>query len=380
MYKGDGKMSKIQISKIPTIDQLRYHSLGKKRKKNISRESQKVYDNPIKINDLALEMHPEKIKMVVKNIIDENFQVKTIILEKEKNLLPVYRGGDQIAIYLGKKQDYATQTYSISGNPLKKEYCITIPKEDTKVSNNLYEKTKIGDIIEVSEPFRNIFYNRVLDQKEVLFLVKGLSITTIYPIIIEVLEKKLVKNAILLWEKDQEEYVRIQKELNKLIQKNPHFQMIALDEKNTKKTKEALEKIDLNHKSIFVAGNPSFYKRVNTILKDFELSSNQVHYELKKIKPSKLETKSYYMTVITKEEKKRISIHAQETILDSLLKSGIKVKSKCNIGTCGYCKSKLIKGKINTDQTYMRYADKQNHYIHPCVSYPLSNITIELPF
>ena len=62
MYKGDGKMSKIQISKIPTIDQLRYHSLGKKRKKNISRESQKVYDNPIKINDLALEMHPEKIK------------------------------------------------------------------------------------------------------------------------------------------------------------------------------------------------------------------------------------------------------------------------------------------------------------------------------
>ena len=380
MYKGDGKMSKIQISKIPTIDQLRYHSLGKKRKKNISRESQKVYDNPIKINDLALEMHPEKIKMVVKNIIDENSQVKTIFLEKEKNLLPVYRGGDQIAIYLGKKQDYATQTYSISGNPLKKEYCITIPKEDTKVSNNLYEKTKIGDIIEVSEPFRNIFYNRVLDQKEVLFLVKGLSITTIYPIIIEVLEKKLVKNAILLWEKDQEEYVRIQKELNKLIQKNPHFQMIALDEKNTKKTKEALEKIDLNHKSIFVAGNPSFYKRVNTILKDFELSSNQVHYELKKIKPSKLETKSYYMTVITKEEKKRISIHAQETILDSLLKSGIKVKSKCNIGTCGYCKSKLIKGKINTDQTYMRYADKQNHYIHPCVSYPLSNITIELPF
>lgn len=380
MYKGDGKMSKIQISKIPTIDQLRYHSLGKKRKKNISRESQKVYDNPIKINDLALEMHPEKIKMVVKNIIDENSQAKTIFLEKEKNLLPVYRGGDQIAIYLGKKQDYATQTYSISGNPLKKEYCITILKEDTKVSNNLYEKTKIGDIIEVSEPFRNIFYNRVLDQKEVLFLVKGLSITTIYPIIIEVLEKKLVKNAILLWEKDQEEYVRIQKELNKLIQKNLHFQMIALDEKNTKKTKEALEKIDLNHKSIFVAGNPSFYKRVNTILKDFELSSNQVHYELKKIKPSKLETKSYYMTVITKEEKKRISIHAQETILDSLLKSGIKVKSKCNIGTCGYCKSKLIKGKINTDQTYMRYADKQNHYIHPCVSYPLSNITIELPF
>lgn len=380
MYKGDGKMSKIQISKIPTIDQLRYHSLGKKRKKNISRESQKVYDNPIKINDLALEMHPEKIKMVVKNIIDENSQVKTIFLEKEKNLLPVYRGGDQIAIYLGKSQDYATQTYSISGNPLKKEYCITIPKEDTKVSNDLYEKTKIGDIIEVSEPFRNIFYNRVLDQKEVLFLVKGLSITTIYPIIIEVLEKKLVKNAILLWEKDQEEYVRIQKELNKLIQKNPHFQMIALDEKNTKKTKKALEKIDLNHKSIFVAGNPSFYKRVNTILKDFEQSSNQVHYELKKIKPSKLETKSYYMTVITKEEKKRISIHAQETILDSLLKSGIKVKSKCNIGTCGYCKSKLIKGKINTDQTYMRYADKQNHYIHPCVSYPLSNITIELPF
>lgn len=380
MYKGDGKMSKIQISKIPTIDQLRYHSLGKKRKKNISRESQKVYDNPIKINDLALEMHPEKIKMVVKNIIDENSQVKTIFLEKEKNLLPVYRGGDQIAIYLGKNKDYATQTYSISGNPLKKEYCITIPKEDTKVSNDLYEKTKIGDIIEVSEPFRNIFYNRVLDQKEVLFLVKGLSITTIYPIIIEVLEKKLVKNAILLWEKDQEEYVRIQKELNKLIQKNPHFQMIALDEKNTKKTKEALEKIDLNHKSIFVAGNPSFYKRVNTMLQDFELSSNQAHYELKKIKPSKLETKSYYMTVITKEEKKRISIHAQETILDSLLKSGIKVKSKCNIGTCGYCKSKLIKGKINTDQTYMRYADKQNHYIHPCVSYPLSNITIELPF
>ncbi len=68
-------------------------------------------------------------------------------------------------------------------------------------------------------------------------------------------------------------------------------------------------------------------------------------------------------------------------MLTAVERAGIKAPSHCRSGECGYCHSRLVSGDVfvpeSTDER--RRADTVFGYIHPCVSYPLSDLTIELP-
>ena len=61
-------------------------------------------------------------------------------------------------------------------------------------------------------------------------------------------------------------------------------------------------------------------------------------------------------------------------------KNGINAPSKCHVGECGFCRSKLKSGKVKTFDGTIRTADKEYEFIHPCASFPESDVVIELPF
>jgi len=71
---------------------------------------------------------------------------------------------------------------------------------------------------------------------------------------------------------------------------------------------------------------------------------------------------------------------SEESVLVALERAGIKAPSKCRSGVCGYCRSRLIQGDvfIPEDTDGRRAQDKKSGYIHPCCSYPLSDMKIEI--
>ena len=79
---------------------------------------------------------------------------------------------------------------------------------------------------------------------------------------------------------------------------------------------------------------------------------------------------------------KEISAKENETILTSIEKAGVLALSRCRSGVCGLCHSRLISGEyfVNKDDDYRRKADHIFNYIHPCATYPLSDMEIEIPF
>ncbi|MCR2044756.1 2Fe-2S iron-sulfur cluster-binding protein [Anaerosalibacter massiliensis] len=72
---------------------------------------------------------------------------------------------------------------------------------------------------------------------------------------------------------------------------------------------------------------------------------------------------------------------ANETVLVTLERAGIEAPSHCKSGECGYCRSKLISGDvyIRKDNDSRRIVDKKYGYIHPCVSYPISDLELTIP-
>ena len=71
---------------------------------------------------------------------------------------------------------------------------------------------------------------------------------------------------------------------------------------------------------------------------------------------------------------------SNESILVALERAGIEAPARCRSGECGFCRSKLVSGEVfipgNTDGR--RIADIKFGYIHPCSTYPMSDITIKI--
>ena len=76
-----------------------------------------------------------------------------------------------------------------------------------------------------------------------------------------------------------------------------------------------------------------------------------------------------------------IPASAGESLLVALERAGMNPPACCRSGICGFCRSLLISGEvfIPEDEDGRRLADKQFGYIHPCSSFPVSDLEIIIP-
>ena len=74
-----------------------------------------------------------------------------------------------------------------------------------------------------------------------------------------------------------------------------------------------------------------------------------------------------------------VKSYVDETVLTAFERAGLAVNNKCRVGYCGFCRSRLVKGEYHANRyEQLRIADKQFHYFHPCCSYPMSDMEIEV--
>lgn len=73
-----------------------------------------------------------------------------------------------------------------------------------------------------------------------------------------------------------------------------------------------------------------------------------------------------------------IIVPEDQYILDMAEEAGIRLPAGCREGTCSSCIAKIISGKVNqSEQKFLRSSEIEQGYTVTCVSYPLSNCTLE---
>ena len=72
---------------------------------------------------------------------------------------------------------------------------------------------------------------------------------------------------------------------------------------------------------------------------------------------------------------------SEDSVMQTLEKNGISVPARCRSGECGFCHSHLISGKVYVPAAleYRRLADYKFGCIHPCCSFPLTDLEINVP-
>lgn len=89
----------------------------------------------------------------------------------------------------------------------------------------------------------------------------------------------------------------------------------------------------------------------------------------------------FKLTVIIAGKEQTLTASAEESLLRTLEKNGIAALAHCRSGECGFCHSRLVSGEVYVPKSVdgRRAADLVYGYIHPCCSFPLSDLVIEVP-
>lgn len=62
----------------------------------------------------------------------------------------------------------------------------------------------------------------------------------------------------------------------------------------------------------------------------------------------------------------------------ALAQNGLKPAARCRTGICGFCRAYVVNGSFTLAETEtgVRSMDKKLGFIHPCCSYPASDLEI----
>ena len=84
----------------------------------------------------------------------------------------------------------------------------------------------------------------------------------------------------------------------------------------------------------------------------------------------------------TGNEKIKFEALCSEPILNSVersMKNKVKVANACRSGECALCRTRMISGKIFVPpEVKIREVDSNFGFIHPCISYPITDIHLDL--
>jgi ferredoxin len=97
--------------------------------------------------------------------------------------------------------------------------------------------------------------------------------------------------------------------------------------------------------------------------------------------PAEVVGKTSQMQVYIEEQSVRIPAEATETVLVAMERAGLAAPLQCRSGECGFCRSLLVSGDVFMvpESDGRRAADKPFGFIHPCSSYPLSDLELKVP-
>lgn len=388
-------MMELDLKGIGQKDKLAFKNIHKEREKVIEDSSSNPIHTKFVANEIANNLHPSIQYVKVADIIEEGHNAKTFVLvpdtEAGTKRLAYFRPGQYISIQVEIEGGIYKRPYTISCSPkkvLENKYTITIKRRTRGiVSNYFIDEVKIGDKFSISSPYGEFYYEPIRDAKHIIALAGGSGITPFISMAEAIVDRILdCKMTLLYGARTKEDFLFYQK-LEEISQKSNLIQVeYLLSEEKAENfttgfiTKELIEKYMENENSFFVCGPLSLYEAMNEIFKEFHLPNKYIRYDAFFGRIDLKGNDDYNLTVLTNGKEIIIPCCSRETLLSSIEKSGIIAPSKCHVGKCGFCRSKLKSGKVKTFEDTIRIADKEKEYIHPCATFPESDIVLELPF
>ncbi|MBU1670869.1 MAG: 2Fe-2S iron-sulfur cluster binding domain-containing protein [Actinobacteria bacterium] len=349
-------------------------------------------------DELVERLHPRRVPGRVAEIIEETASTRTLRLVPVGEPFPPFRAGQFFALLCEVGGVRTSRAYSVSSPPTRSYLDITVRKMPSGfVSVYLCEEAAVGDVFELSGPGGSFYHEPMTDSRELVFLAGGSGVTPFMSMVRSFADLDAGPRVHLVYGSRTLDDVIFEDELAAMARTHESFRLDLVISEPPDEFSGCRGFLDApmlsslldgaEGKTFFICGPHAMYGLCTGALEGLGVSPASVKKEAsgpppditlvegwpKKIKPSKKAT--------VRIEGTRSSFEALcgEPLLNSLERNGVAVENLCRSGECGVCRSQLVSGEVFMPASVvLRKADVAFGYIHPCMSYPLGDITIRL--
>jgi ferredoxin-NADP reductase len=392
---------------LASLDPGAFMKLLPNRRKMIDAAPAKALPKTWRVNETAKLLHPEEQYLRVAKIINHGNDAKSFVLQPDKDKgngkCAYFRAGQYLSVFLDIGEAKLAKPYSIRSGPTEvvesNQYTITVKRaKDGYASDYILDTWKAGTAVRSSGPEGNFYYESLRDGKTVVGLAGGSGITPFYSLACAIADGIEDCDLILLYGSRTSADILLKAEFDYLASTCPRIKVIhILSDENTQGFETGFLTADLIKKyapagdySLFICGPQVMYDFVDQEIEKLGITKKWIRHELfgeyknpekKSDYPKTVTGKSFKLTVNIRGRDTIIECAASQTLLAAIESAGIAAPSHCRSGECGWCRSRLISGEVYVPESLdgRRLADYKFGFLHPCVSFPLSDIKIDVP-
>ena len=385
----------VKVGLIGVFDMLKFKNLRKNRAEMIASAEAKPLPGTYRVNELAKRLHPAAQYLKIAEIVQETHDAKSFVLVPDEEAgtreLAPFKAGSYINVRTTLAGSVARRTYSLSSSPkeaLEGKYRITVKlKEGGFLSAWLHNEAKVGDTLTATEPGGHVTHSGIRDCKKVVALAGGSGITPFMSMAKAIDEGTEDFEMTLLYGARTEADLVFRADFDAIAARCPKVKVVYVLSEEQKEgfeagfiTAELIKKYaGAEQFSIYAVGPGAMCDFLDRELPKLGLAQKFIRMERTEDVCDAGEVKDYTLTVHYRDELHTIPARSDETVLTAFERAGLAVNNKCRVGYCGFCRSRLVKGEYHANRyEQLRIADKQFHYFHPCCSYPMSDMEIEV--
>ena len=358
---------------------------------------------------IAKALHPKRQYLKVASVLQRADDCKSFTLvpdeERGTKALAYFGAGKYLTVFETVEGMPITRAYSISSSPkdaLEGRYVLTIKLvEGGLMSRYILDNWDVGTKVEVSAPSGNFEYQPIRDAQKVICLAGGSGITPFVSMANAIADGDEDFELTLLYGSRNYDNILFRDELDELSKKCDKIKVVHVISDEGSECPEGTEKgfitADLIKKyapddepySVFLCGPQQMYEFVDKELEKLNLEKKYIRHEMfgEFHNP---QTQADYPQGVPEKVKITVTIQdktyivfgsSSDSVMQILEKNGISAPARCRSGECGFSHSHLISGKVYVPKAleYRRLADYKFGCIHPCCSFPLTDLEINVP-
>lgn len=393
-------------SDLASLDAMDFFRISHERKKILKSAATTPIPEEYPVNALARRLHPDRQHVRIAEIAGHGEDCRTYFLKPDPDRgtreLAYFAAGKYVSVFLNIGGMPITRAYSLCSSPreaLQGRYAITVKcVRDGLASRYILDQWKKGDAVEISAPEGTFEYVSLRDAPTVLCLAGGSGITPFLSLAKALADGDEDFRMILLYGSRTADGILFKEEFDALQQATDKLRVVhVLSDEQREGYEHGFINADIIRKyapegeySVFVCGPQKMYDFVDRELEKLGIPGKYVRRELYG-EIHGADAQEDYPGGAPKEVTIRVSVMDQsweakgdpnDTILQILEKNRIPVPSRCRCGVCGWCRSYLKKGKVYVPAKMeaRRAADEKYGFIHPCCTFPLSDLELEVPY
>lgn len=392
-----------KISKLSPADFLKLEPERENRIKEASSQALQ-HEDSYHPNQIANALHPDVQYLKVEKVDAFSDDVKTYTLvadqEAGTDKIAYFSAGQYLSVRLKVGSIELTRPYSISSSPknaLEGYYQLTIKRvEGGLASEYILDNWAVGTKVSVSAPQGVFTYERLRDAKVVIGIAGGSGITPFRSLAKAIHDGDEDCSLILLYGSRTKDDILFLDEFNAMV--GDKFKLVnVLSAGEMEGAESGFITADLIKKyapegnySIFLCGPQAMYNFVDKEIEKLGLRKKFIRHELfgeyrnpekESDYPQEVVGKTFKLKVVMAGAVSEVECNANETMLSAMERGGVLAPANCRSGECGWCHSRLVSGEVYvpTRGDGRRLADLKFGYVHPCMTFPLSDCEIDVP-